>query len=123
MVNKSSTRFHIENLYKISTKHLPYTKLEPCVTGNGYFDTLTGHRYIKKDDNTYTEYTKKGKFLKTVASDQPLLNKRRSVYPITRDSYVLYEKFSDGKIIYLSLPGLEAHPKGWKANKILVSLN
>ena len=112
-----------ENSYKSRTKHLPYSKLENCVNGNGYFDTLTGHRYIKRDDKTYAEYTKKGVFLKTIASDQPLLNKSRNVHLITHDSYILYKKCCAGKTDYLSLPGFEAHPKGWKADKILISLN
>lgn len=100
-----------ENSYKNSTKHLPYSKLENCVNGDGDFDTLTGHRYLKRNDKTYAEYTKKGVFLKTIASDQPLLNKSRNIHLITHDSYILYEKCSNGKINYLSLPGFEAHPR------------
>ncbi len=112
-----------ENSYQNSAKHLPYSKAENCVAGKSYFDTLTGHRYIKRDDKTYAEYTKKGVFLKTIASDQPLLNRSRNIHLISQDSYILYKKYCDGKTDYLSLPGSEAHPKGWKADKILVSLN
>ena len=57
-----------------------------------YFDSRTGHKYVKSDDNSYDEFSKKGKFLKTVPADLPLLVSGKKVYPITEDFFILYKK-------------------------------
>ena len=111
-----------ENLYKKSIKHLSYSRPDTHVNGKGYFDAATGHKYIKNDDGSYAEYTRKGQYLKTVPSDLPLLTTSRNIHPITEDSYILYETTLDGKKAYLSMPGFDAHPEDYKTCKILVSL-
>ncbi len=90
---------------------------------DAYFDAFTGHKYIKVDNNTYAEYSQKGKFLKNVPSDLPLLVKSSNIYPIPNNGYILYEKASCGISEHKSLSKDTDHPKGWKAKKILVSLN
>lgn len=112
----------INGLYKNQNTFHPYSKLQLNATAQGYFDSITGHRYYKTGANTYAEYTKKGAFLKTVPSDQPLLTKSRNIHPITKNNYILYQKTTQGKKDYLALPGYKKHPTGWKADKVLLSL-
>ena len=88
-----------------------------------YFDSLTGHKYIKLDQSTYAEFSKRGAFLKKVPSNLPLLKKSANIHPITEGSYILYTKSSYGLPDQKILPGTTIHPKGWKADKILVPLN
>lgn len=78
---------------------------------------------MKIDNNTYAEYSQKGIFLKNVPSDLPLLIESSNIHPIPNDGYVLYEKASFGEVEYKFLLKKISHPKGWKAKKILVSLN
>lgn len=118
-----STLQLFETLYHQHSKGLAYTPDTNLAREDAYFDTVTGHRYIKQNDQTYAEYTRKGEFLKTVASDMPLLLDRRHVIPVSGNNFILYEKYVGGKTAYLSLPGHETHPEGWKACKILTALN
>jgi len=112
-----------DHLYQNSTKHLGYGKSETRVNQKAYFDTLTGHKYIKAAADSYLEYSKEGEYLKTVSSDLPLLNKSRNIHPVTRDSYLYYTRISQGEMVTLALPGLDPHPKGWKTSKIFIALN
>lgn len=112
----------IRSLYKNKTAYHAYGNRQHRATAHEYFDTVTGHRYYKTGDETYAEFTRKGVFLKTVPSDLPLLTKSRHIQPITKDNYILYQKIVQGKKVYLALPGKETHPKGWKADKALISL-
>ena len=112
----------INSLYENQTAYHAYGNLQHKATAQEYFDTVTGHRYYRTGAETYAEFTQKGAFLKTVPSDLPLLTKSRHIQPITKDNYILYQKIVQGKKIYLALPGKEAHPKGWKADKALISL-
>jgi len=100
----------------------------PCFSGenvkhNAYFDSATGHTYERLDNFTYAEFSKKGKFLKKVPSNLPLLLKSPNVYPVPDNSFVLYEKGSCGKPEQKLLPKNNDHPKGWMAKKILVAIN
>ena len=88
-----------------------------------YFDAFTGHKYIKLDANTYAEYSQRGFFLKKVPSNLPLLGKSSNIHPIPNDGYILYEKGSCGVSEQQFLSMNTGHPKGWKAKKILVTLN
>ncbi len=88
-----------------------------------YFDASTGHKYIKIDVNTYAEYSKRGKYLKNVPSDLPLLIHRSNILHITDESYILYEKTSNGSLNQKLIKGHNSHPEGWNAKKLLVSLN
>jgi hypothetical protein len=93
------------------------------VSHDAYFDSFTGHKYIKLDASTYAEYSQKGVFLKEVPSDLPLLAKRSNIHPIPNDSYILYEKASCGVAKHKFLSKSNDHPKGWKAKKVFVSMN
>lgn len=95
----------------------------PVAIADGYFDSATGHRYYKTGTGTYSEYSQKGRFLKTVPSDQPLLVTGKNIHPITQEVYILYQRTAGGKNDYLALPGCEKHPEGWKAENALVSLD
>ena len=86
------------------------------------FDSRTGHRYIKKSKNSYSEFSKKGKYLKTVRADLPLLVKGRHIHPITERTFILYKKEGAGKNEYTVLPGTARHPNGCKSLKMLVAI-
>lgn len=90
---------------------------------DSYFDAYTGHKYIKIDVNTYAEYSKRGEFIKNVSSDLPLLTKSSNIHPITSDSFILYERLSQGSSNQQLLPGQKNHPDGWKATKLFVAIN
>ena len=112
----------INSRYRSQGTGHAYDSLKSRATAQGYFDSRTGHRYYKTGKNTYAEYTKTGNFFKTVLSDLPLLTKSQYVHPITETNYILYQKTIQGKNDYLALPVSKQHPKGWKANKALISL-
>ncbi len=90
---------------------------------NSYFDVATGHRYEKVDNISYAEFTQKGQFFKKVPSNLPLLQNNSKVHPIPDNSYILYEKVSNGVSEQKILPENIDHPLGWKAKKVLISLN
>lgn len=92
------------------------------VVGMAYFDTATGHQYKQQDPDTYAEYSRNGKFLKYVPANLPLLTKSRNVHPITDNTYILYENYLAGEKKYLTLPGSESPPEGWKACKMMIPL-
>jgi hypothetical protein len=113
----------INSLYQNQNTAHAYGSLNFRASEPGYFDAATGHRYVKTGEDTYAEYSKKGRFLKTVPSDLPLLTKSRNIHPITQDNYIVYQKRQDGKMDCMALPGSQKHPEGWEADKALVSLN
>ena len=112
-----------ENIYDSRLAYHPYTKDMSRCTAKEYIDTGTGYRYIRKGPDSYAEYSKRGKYLRDVADDLPLLTRSLRVMPIDyRSCYVLYEKYMDGQKVYLSLPATEEHPKnGWEAEKVLTA--
>ncbi len=100
----------------------------PCFSGekvnhHSYFDSATGHTYERLDNFTYAEFSKKGKFLKKVPSNLPLLLKSPSVHSVPVNSFILYEKGFCGKPEQKLLPKNMDHPKGWMAKKIFVAIN
>ena len=112
----------INHLYRNQTAFHAYSKSEHRATAPGYFDSATGHRYYKTSSENYSEYSRTGSFLKTVPSDLPLLTKSRNIHSINDDNYILYQRSIMGKMDYMTLPGYEKHPEGWKAEKVLVTL-
>ena len=56
----------VEMLYRKHSSHLSYTPAKIQANGQAYFDSQTGHRYIRQNEHTYAEFTKKGELLKTV---------------------------------------------------------
>jgi len=91
-----------------------------CLAGDGsvYFDSRTGHKYVKSGDS-YLEYNKKGVEFKTVNSDCYLLNEDK-LLDLSEDGYfILYKKGAAEKV----LPAKSSHPSGdWKACKVLKEL-
>ena len=112
----------ITRMYNQKDSYLGYSYDKPMVRGQQYLDTITGHKYIKKGNQTYAEYGKKGKYLKTVAADQTHLATNRSIQPILEDCYLLYMRSHGENREYMTLPADHAHPENWKLHKALVAL-
>lgn len=94
----------------------------PVATKDAYFDTATGHRYVKNKDATYREYTKKGDlFRPSVAPDLPLLTTNRHIREIRQNCYLLYQRNLNQKTEVLVLPSDLVHPDGWSIKKMLMS--
>ena len=89
-----------------------------------YVDLATMHRYVKNQNGTYSEYTRKGKFVKTVPADLPLLSSRDHVVPVTDDCYLLYvnRQRADSDDTMVLRPVSSPHPSGWLLEKALVDL-
>jgi len=77
----------------------------------------------KEGSDRYAEYSKRGQYVMDVSNDLPMLTRILRVMPIEgRSCYILYEKYMDGKKVYMSLPADEEHPKnGWEAEKVLTA--
>lgn len=86
-------------------------------------DSRTGHKYVKKGEDSYAEFSKKGKYLKTVPADLPLLINSNHIYPVTEGTYIFYTNNSTGKDGMTVLPELHKHPNGYKSLKMLVALD
>jgi hypothetical protein len=99
-----------------------YSANDPAATSQMYFDTRTGHKYIKTEVNSYAEYSKKGKYLKTVPSNLPLLVNNRGIHPITQKTFILYKKGRGEKKGFLLRPGSQEHPAGCECVSALVSV-
>lgn len=112
-----------ENLYESKLAYHPYTKEKFQCSAKAYIDTRTGYRYIKNGQDSYAEYSKRGQYIREVPNDLPLLTRSLRVMPIDgRSCYILYEKYRDGKKVYMSLPADEEHPKnGWEAENVLTA--
>lgn len=104
------------------TKEIPLKSFSPIVTGKAYFDLSTGHRYIRNDDGSYAEYTKKGElFRSSVSSSQPHLARNKYVVEIMQDAYIVYEKTINNKAEQRILPASSKHLEGWKSKRLLMS--
>lgn len=92
-------------------------------TGQSYLDVATGHKYIRNDDATYSEYTKRGELFRTSVSPHlPLLTTNKHIRQLDQHCYLLYEKKSDDTTQALVLPSDHKHPAGWFVEKILISM-
>lgn len=88
-----------------------------------YFDTATGHRYVKNSETTYAEYSQKGKLLRTdVPNTQPHLCTSHRIVEIHPDLYVVYEKKLADKTLQQVLPVSEKHPEDWCCKKVLMAV-
>ena len=113
----------IQNIRQKNTTDFEYRSNSTRATGKAYYDTSTKHKYIKLNDKTYLEYTRKGCFFKIASSSQPHLAKSPYIRPINKDNFFLYVKQSVEKKQYLTLPCNIPHPAGWCLEKIFVALN
>ena len=93
-----------------------------CPKPEMYFDSRTGHKYIKQDDNCYKEYSKRGEYLKTVRADLPLLVNSKNVHPVSKNCYLLYQKAGCSKDEFVVLPSTASHPDGCRLMRLLVAL-
>ncbi|NOX33442.1 MAG: hypothetical protein GXP56_06855 [Deltaproteobacteria bacterium] len=96
--------------------------IRSIATKAAYFDIATGHKYIKNSDNTYAEYSRKGKLLRRgVPNNLPLLISGRYIREMVSGSYLVYEKMEQNKIERQILPMSSKHPKSWRCKEILMS--
>ncbi len=85
-----------------------------------YFDIATGHKYIKNTDNTYSEYSKRGKLLRSdVPNTLPLRVSGKYIHEVTPNHYLVYEKQSYNDLAQKILPGTSLHPDGWQCKKLM----
>ncbi len=97
--------------------------LIPVVTHDAYFDVATGHKYVTNQDNTYTEFSKKGKMLrKDVPNNRPLLVSGKYIRPMDPGCYLVYEKGGGNRMERKILLSSRDHPKDWRCRKLLFSL-
>lgn len=113
----------IQSMRQQNTTDFEYRNNSTRATGKAYYDEATKHKYIKLNDKTYLEYTRKGFFFKDVSSSQPHLAKSPYIHPIDEDNFFLYVKQSVEKKKYLTLPYKTPHPAGWCLEKVFVSLD
>lgn len=93
---------------------------KPVASCDSYFDTATGHRYVKNSETTYAEYSQRGKLLRTdVPNTQPHLCTSGRIVEIDPDCYVIYKKRQNGEILEQVLPVSSKHPEGWRCKKVL----
>ncbi len=108
--------------YTTSTGTIKYDGKEIIAFGSSYYDFRTGHKYYKNSDNTYSEYSKKGKMLRaTVPNNLPLLISGKSIVDLNDQSYILYEKKLNGQIIQKTLNAKAEHPNGWYPKQVFLS--
>lgn len=95
-------------------------EIKSIATENAYFDMSTGHRYIKNNDNTYTEYTKKGEVFKTdVPATQPHLCRSRYITAVKASDLLVYTTYKNNKSVYQVQTAAVPHPKSYRCSEIL----
>jgi hypothetical protein len=93
--------------------------LQPA-TADAYFDIATGHKYIKNKDTTYSEYSKRGKLLRSnVPNSLPLLISGKSIIEVTPKHYLVYEKHQNNDVAQKVLPASSKHPSGWECKQMV----
>ncbi len=89
-------------------------------TADAYYDIATGHKYIKNQDETYSEYSKRGKLLRAdVPNTKTLLVSGKYVREVTKDHYLVYEKTQNNETAQKILPASNNHPKGWECDQLV----
>ncbi len=110
-----------------STKNAAYSKKsneKPSVDAPLYFDSATGHQYVKNLDNTYTEYSKRGYVLRTdVPADQHNLLYGKWTHAVGKGNYLVYEKTANGEIMTMTLPANNEPRVGWNCKQLLHSID
>ncbi len=92
-------------------------------TGAAYYDTATGHKYVKNPDETYTEFTKKGKlFRESVPNHLALLTTNKYIRDLEESCYLLYGRTVNRQPEIMVLPSTQEHPEGWKCKKMLITM-
>jgi hypothetical protein len=89
-------------------------------TAGIYYDTATGHKYIQNKDHTYSEYSKRGKLLRSdVPNTQPLLTTGKYILEVTPLHFLVYEKKTDQILTQKIMRATNSHPEGWKCKQIV----
>lgn len=88
-----------------------------------YYDVATGHQYIRNQDETFSEYSRKGRLLKSsVPNTLPLLVRGKHIRPIDENSYIMYRCYKSNDFSTMVLPASQTHPmNGWRCFKLLSS--
>jgi len=87
---------------------------------DAYFDIATGHKYIRNPDTTYSEYSKRGKLLRSdVPNTIPLLISGKYVHEVTKAHYLVYEKNKYNDASQKILPASSSHPEGWECKQMV----
>ncbi len=95
------------------------SSLKPA-QADSYFDIATGHKYIKNPDTTYSEYSKRGKLLRSdVPNTIPLLVSGKYVHEVTKEHYLVYEKNQYTDTSQKILPASSRHPEGWQCRQMV----
>lgn len=93
---------------------------KPTAVEEAYFDTATGHKYIKNSDTTYSEFSKKGRLIrKDVPNSLPLLVSNKNIVEVQRTHFIVYEKSRGKNLRQKILPATERHPIGWKSVQVM----
>lgn len=93
-------------------------------TAQRYFDSATGHLYVRNPDNTYTEYSKRGSVLRTnVPADQYRLVHGKWTHAVGENHYLMYEKSSAGEIETVAIPVTNGPLVGYNCEKLLYSFD
>jgi hypothetical protein len=85
----------------------------PKAVDEAYYDTRTGHKYVKLNENVYIEFDRKGRQFKKVPADLPNLNNRNHVIPIDSRCYMQYSAMRGNQEQQMMLPADKGHPEGW----------
>ncbi|SMC83977.1 hypothetical protein SAMN02746065_11241 [Desulfocicer vacuolatum DSM 3385] len=113
----------IQNSFYKSATTFGNTTTLPKAMGSVYYDEASKHKYVKINNATYAEYTRKGYFFKNVSSSLPHLVKSQYIHLINEDNFFLYVKKRGGINQYLTLSCKEPHPIGWGLKKVLVPID
>lgn len=93
---------------------------QPIASGASYFDTATGHKYIKNSNATYSEYSQKGKLLKSsVSNTQPNLASGQHVIEVDQAHFMVYEKKQNNMVVQQVMPVSNNHPQGWRSKQVV----
>ena len=91
--------------------------------GPAYYDTRTGHKYVRNSDSTYIEYSRRGELFRgNVPDDLPLLTSGRSIVALEPDDFFVYERLSGSRMLTRVLSVMEPHPDGWHLKDVLSSV-
>jgi len=88
-----------------------------------YYDMATGHQYIRNQDGTFSEYSRKGRLLKSsVPNTLPLLVRGKHIRSIDENSYIMYQRYKNNDFSTMVQPASQPHPmNGWRCFKLLSS--
>lgn len=88
-----------------------------------YYDFKTKHKYVENKDDTFSEYSQKGKLLKKIPRNSKVLKDHPYVLPISNDTQLLYTKNNgQGDLNLIVQCADKPHPEGWFLKKALLPI-